>query len=530
MKKKLLSVLLAAALLFALLPQFSLTAAAAETSGACGDSAKWSYDASTATLTISGSGSVSTADLMACKAWYPYLDQIRSVVVKPGITEIQAYAFAGCTNLQSVSLPDTLTSMTDMIFYNCTSLKSIDLPDSITNLGGGVFYGCTALTSLRFPKNLETVWSQILMGCSSLTSVTLPPNAKYIMAYAFRDCTSLNSIELPASLERIDFDAFLNTGIYNRDSNYSGNVLHIGVWAIAAKPEAKSISIKSGTKYIADNAFDNHFELTKAELPASLRSISRGAFSCCSALKEVLVPAGVEEIGSGAFTACDALTLTVMNPSCTIYDYKNTLGTPGKTVIRGYAGSTAQSYAEKYKYSFVVPTFLDVLDSAFFAKAVTWAVDNGVTKGTAPGKFSPNDTCTRGQVVTFLHRAVGSPKPEGTENPFTDVKSGAFYYKSVLWAVVNKITSGMTKTTFEPDGSCTRGQVVTFLWRAKGCPEPESQDNPFTDVKPGAFYYKAVLWAVENKITNGMSKTAFAPNATCTRGQIVTFLYRAMNG
>ncbi len=530
MWKKVLSLLLAAALLLTLVPQLTLPAAAAETSGKCGDNATWSFNASTGTLTISGSGTVNTADLMMMKLWAPYLDQIRTVVVNNGITEIMAYAFANCPNLQSVSLPNTLTSLSDLVFAYCPSLKSISLPDSITNMGGGVFVECTSLTSLRFPSKLKTVWSQIAMGCTSLTSVTLPPNTTTIMTRAFMDCVKLTSIQIPSSVETIEADAFRNTGIYNTERNWSGNVLCIGPWAVAGKPDAKQLQIKAGTKYIAKSAFDGIQTLTKAELPESLVRIGSGAFAGCTALKEVSVPEGVRTIESYAFSGCDALTLTVMNPNCSIEQDTHTLGTAGKTVIRGYAGSTAQSYAEKYKYSFVVPTFLDVLDSAFYAKAVTWAVDNGVTKGTAPGKFSPNDTCTRGQVVTFLHRAVGSPKPEGTENPFTDVKSGAFYYKSVLWAVANKITSGMTKTTFEPDGSCTRGQVVTFLWRAKGCPEPESQDNPFTDVKPGAFYYKAVLWAVENKITNGMSKTAFAPNATCTRGQIVTFLYRAMNG
>ena len=347
------------------------------------------------------------------------------------------------------------------------------------------------------------------------------------MNYAFRDCTSLNSIELPASLERIDFDAFLNTGIYNRESNYKGNVLHIGVWAIAAKPDAKSISIKAGTKYIADNAFDNHFELTKAELPASLRKISRGAFACCPALKEVLVPAGVREIGSAAFTACDALTLTIMNPSCTIYKSNDTLGTPGKTVIRGYEGSTAQSYAKKYGYTFVAPMFLDVLDSAFYANSVAWAVDNGVTKGTAAGLFSPNDTCSRAQTVTFLWRACGSPEPETTDCPFTDVATGAFYYKAVLWALENGITTGTSPEKFSPDLGCTRGQVVTFLWRAKDKPAPESDANPFTDVNEGKFYTEAVLWAVEKEITKGTSETRFSPDAACTRGQIVTFLNRA---
>ena len=168
-------------------------------------------------------------------------------------------------------------------------------------------------------------------------------------------------------------------------------------------------------------------------------------------------------------------------------------------------------------------------EKAFYYEPVYWAVENKVTNGIDEDHFGPNEGCTRGQVVTFLWRAAGCPEPESEKTTFTDVKQTAFYYKAVLWAVENKITNGMTETTFAPDATCTRGQIVTFLWRAAGSPEPEKTDNPFSDVKAGAFYYKAVLWAVENGITKGVSDTLFAPDQTCTRGQVVTFLYRAVD-
>ena len=153
-------------------------------------------------------------------------------------------------------------------------------------------------------------------------------------------------------------------------------------------------------------------------------------------------------------------------------------------------------------------------------------MENGITTGTSSNTFSPDSTCTRAQVVTFLWRANGSPEPTQTVNPFTDVKEGQYYYKAVLWAVENSITTGTSKTTFSPDSGCTRGQVVTFLWRAEGQPESTSSANPFKDVTDGQYYYKAVLWAVENEITKGTSADQFSPDSTCTRGQIVTFLYR----
>ena len=127
-------------------------------------------------------------------------------------------------------------------------------------------------------------------------------------------------------------------------------------------------------------------------------------------------------------------------------------------------------------------------------------------------------------------RTAGSPAPQNTVNPFTDVKQGSFCYQAVLWAVENKITNGMSPSTFAPDKTCTRGQVVTFLWRFRNTPDPKNDSTQFQDVPAKAFYARAVAWAVENKITNGTDSTHFSPEATCTRGQVVTFLYRTMTG
>ena len=175
----------------------------------------------------------------------------------------------------------------------------------------------------------------------------------------------------------------------------------------------------------------------------------------------------------------------------------------------------------------VTNPFTDVKETDYFYEPVLWAVQNGITSGMSATKFMPGNPCTRGQVVTFLWRAAGEPEPASRVNPFTDVSASAFYYKAVLWAVEEGITTGMSATQFMPNNPCTRGQVVTFLHRAAGEPEPENPKNPFTDVKASGFYYDAVLWAVENGITTGMSATTFDPGRTCTRGQVVTFLYRA---
>ncbi len=172
--------------------------------------------------------------------------------------------------------------------------------------------------------------------------------------------------------------------------------------------------------------------------------------------------------------------------------------------------------------------FEDVSAGVFYFDPVAWAVEKGITTGATETTFNPNGNCQRAQVVTFLWRAAGSPEPTKNENPFTDVKESDFYYKAVLWAVEKGITNGLTATTFGPFELCNRAQVVTFLWRAMGSPE-STADVSFTDVQPGQFYSTAVAWAVENNITNGISATEFGVGGTCNRAQVVTFLYRTYN-
>ena len=173
--------------------------------------------------------------------------------------------------------------------------------------------------------------------------------------------------------------------------------------------------------------------------------------------------------------------------------------------------------------------FRDVTRYDYFYSAVKWAAENGIASGTSRYTFSPDTVCTRAQTVTFLWRAAGSPMPSYRISPFTDVNYGDYYYNAVLWAVEQGITTGLTATTFGPDKTVTRGQVATFLYRAASAVKPNIT-NPFTDVKSTAYNYDAILWAYDNRITTGTSTTTFSPDAFCTRAQIVTFLYRFYQG
>ena len=169
--------------------------------------------------------------------------------------------------------------------------------------------------------------------------------------------------------------------------------------------------------------------------------------------------------------------------------------------------------------------FVDVATGSYYEDAVDWAVENGITTGVSANCFGPNGVCTRAQAVTFLWRAAGSPAPRSRTMPFTDVPAGSYYYDAVLWAVENGITKGTSETRFSPDDTCTRAQIVAFLWRSEKSPAAGTA-NPFADVKSTAYYADAVLWAVREDITKGTTNTTFSPDADCTRAQIVTFLWR----
>ena len=295
-------------------------------------------------------------------------------------------------------------------------------------------------------------------------------------------------------------------------------------------------------------AFEKEFaskirgESGDVKIPEAVQTIGMGAFLQCDRLVHVTIPESVTSIEYLAFQNCRRLQrLTVMNGDCEINEDVSTMCDPAQTEIIGRRDSKAERYAKRFGYKFTdyndayggpdapVNPFVDVERGEYCYAPVLWAVYHSpqITKGTDAAHFSPNAACTRGQVVTFLWRAAGCPKPAGTDNPFTDVRPGDYFYKAVLWAVEKGVTRGTSDTLFSPNDGCTRGQVVTFLWRAAGSPVPSGAGTAFADVKPGAFYEKAVAWAVEKGITRGMTETTFAPNAACTRGQVVTFLYRS---
>ena len=291
------------------------------------------------------------------------------------------------------------------------------------------------------------------------------------------------------------------------------------------------------------NAWMNNYSpnnVKKIVIGSGITSIGRAAFQGCAYVKSVDIANGVTKICRGAFTQCWALDYVIIPTSVNTIEmtaFGNAIS--GSTMNDVYyCGSAAQwgriSIGEhndsllkaSFHYNYDPNmSFTDVAADSYCYDAVQWAVANGITNGTDATHFSPNAGCTRGQVVTFLWRAAGEPTVGGNVG-FVDVAPGSYCYEAVKWAVANGITKGTDATHFSPNATCTRGQVVTFMYRAAGEPAVGGS-NGFVDVAAGSYCYNAVQWAVAKGITKGTDTTHFSPNATCTRGQVVTFLYRA---
>ena len=480
-------------------------------SGTFGDNLKWKITGQT--LTITGSGEMMNLDEYQEAPWYEYWDIISHVNLPEGLLSIGDGAFSGCCYLADPVIPGSVRTIGEGAFYNCSAIMKLTIPEGVTSIADGAFYSCHLL----------------------------------------------GEVSIPDSVSRIGYKVFGDTDLANNDRNWTGGLLYFDDWVVGAYEDIKTAQIKAGTKGLCDALFYECQDLTSVSVPDSVTYIGEGAFYDCVNLKSVKIPNGVtrinqwtygfceeltsieipesvEFVGEYAFYGCESLkSVTIANKECVIEEGDEEpeymLGIPGQTTIYGYADSTAQAYADKYGYRFVelsekVP-FIDVPAKAFYVDPVAWAVENDITKGVDDTHFGSDKACTRGQVVTFLWRAAGCPEPKSTETGFKDMKPGAFYEKAVAWAVEEGITKGLSDTAFGPDATCTRGQIVTFLYRAADRQGEIYDCLPFGDVRPEDYFFPAVGWAVANGVTNGMTENTFGPNEICTRGQVVTFLYRA---
>ena len=506
-----------------------------------------------------------------------------SVTLPESLTSIGAGAFGSCFDLKNVSIPNAVTSIGSSAFSYCIALTSITIPASVANICVAPFRYCWALTEIRVNENNAAYCNDeygVLFNKdktelieapenAALEDYTIPQSVTYIKDYAFFCCKALKCFTIPASVANIDERAFLSCDNL-KSVVFEGDAPSVGSEAFYTRDELTSeysiipgltlyyIEGKEGWTTPEWNGYPTatwdgvnvpHTHKYQSVVTAPTCTEKGYTTYTCAICEDSYVADEVAALGhdlvtdAGVAVTCTESGLTE-GKHCSRCDYKierqaiaalghvwdegkvTTVPTTEKEGVRTFTCTRCETtMTEPIDKLQGTVSFKDVDEKAYFAAAVEWAVAKNITKGTAADTFAPNDTCTRGQIVTFLWRAAGEPTPSGTETPFTDVKQSDYWYNAVLWAVEQGITAGTSATTFSPNEGCTRGQVATFLWRYENKPAPAAK-NPFEDVKKGAYYYDAVLWAVEADVTKGTSATTFAPNDTCTRGQIVTFLYR----
>lgn len=553
---------------------------------------------------------------------------LETLIFGSKIKSIGAFAFSGCTSLKEIRFVNSSLEAIDNDAFRNTAITSVEIPDTVSYMGYGIFYG-TKLTSVRLPDSLRRLSHSTFGNCVELTAVDLnqiteidgQSGNEANQNAVFFNCDKLKVLRLPATLTTlggqntalatgcddiiVDATACPNVKVgacaFNMHASwgggYSGSALVYVQKAtdnVTAKDGSSTyehytkvvtVAITNGGIFLADSKFESgklaapiqdgyKFEgwyesenfsgsaVTDASVGKTyyakwtedkddsiygqsknvdLGIIAEGGSTSATVGFTGTIALDRAESDHNYFTAdISGMTVTVapadgLKPGTykdTIYVYTETGATHFIYITLTVTEKSADADQPQGDLPFWLPAaigsnpFSDVAGGAYYNEAVRWAVKNGIASGTDAKHFSPDAACTRGQAVTFLWRAAGCPAPALAENPFADVKPTDYCYDAVLWAVQTGVAKGTSASTFSPDAACTRGQIVTFLYRAAGSPSGYANSG-YTDVPETSYCAAPVAWAVALRVTSGTSAITFSPDALCTRAQIVTFLYRA---
>lgn len=491
----------------------------------------WKLD-SNGLLTISGKGYMNNYGLSLSKT-APWGTDIKSVVVESGVLNVGARSFYHCDKLTSVTLSESVDGIGNSAFEGCTSLRSIDLPDSLDYICDSLFKGCTALESVVIPEKVIDIRESAFAGCTNLTEVYFPDGLKDIKSGAFEYCRKLKSVTIPDSVLFPGSSIFARC--YSLESvKLSANQVGIGNYTFVGCTNLKSLTIGKNFSFAGEYAFG-------LDINGLYDSVSYGAVPYLNDVYYAGSPAewtNVEYCKENFQLARIHYYDTGSNHKYTDTVYPASCTSTGRIEHVCTCGIKYTEYLCELGHEFVdnicvrcgasasTDGFTDISSDKYYFDAINWAVGSGITLGTTESTFSPNDVCTRAQIVTFLWRAAGRPVYNDGVLQFVDVPQSAYYYNAVKWAERNNITEGTDSTHFSPNATCTRAQIVTLLMRANRFTD-DAPKVDFVDVTDGSYYCKAVCWATKYGVTLGTDATHFSPNSGCTRSQVVTFMYRA---
>ena len=479
-----------------------------------------------------------------CEAAFAYCNGLTAVLIPDGVTSIGNEAFWYCDSLTSVTLSDSVRTIGNDAFQGCSALKSINIPDSVTDIGVGAFWGtpiyetterwtdgvlyldnwlieakeavagiypvrtgtvgiaatafsyCERLTGVKLPDSLTSISSFAFAYCSNLTTITIPDGVTSLRECVFRGCDKLTSVTLPDGVTSIDTGVFYGCG------------------------SLASVTIPDCVTSISEHAFEGCRSLQVITIPDGVTSIGEAAFYGCNNLQAVYFMGNAPVLGSSVFQITDEKTWEGINiPGLTLYYIEGKAGWTRPT-WNGYPTATWAPAAEN--------SYTDVSEKEWYFDAVQYASQNGLMNGVGNGKFDPEGSMTRAMLVTVLWRYEGEPA-EG-ENTFTDVPNGTWYTDAVAWAAEKGIVGGVGNGNFDPNGSITREQMATILFRYaqnKGIEiSKRGELSGFADSGNVSSWAKdAVQWTVAEKIING-SDGKLLPQGNATRAQVSAILMR----
>ena len=480
--------------------------------------------------------------------------------VPSGTVAIAGGAFKDCAKLESLVIPDSVISIGKSAFENCAALKRITLPKSITKLEALTFSGCTALAEITLPDGLKTLGEKVFSGCAALKSVKIPAEVTVIPTEAFSGCSSLESITIPKSVSHINERAFDGCTALKK-VDYLGSDTD---WSQVTK-ETGNNALDNAEKSFTRTDHEHKYTDTVIPPTCTERGCTVHLCSCGDKREDSYTPPLGHSYKGGICVRCGILDPNkdiphkhdfipiVTKPTCMTEGFTTYTCSCGECYTKDYVSAVGhKTQLQNAKAAgcltggYTGDEVCTVCGKVFKQGSVIFALghDPQPARVKAPtcteSGYTGDLICMRCGDMTQIGKTVAAAGHKffggvcsvcGTKGAeaapeFDDVKPGAFYFDAVQWVVENGISNGTGKNTFSPNSVCSRYQIVMFLWRAAGQPEAKAAVS-FADVKPGDIFYEAVQWAVERGITKGTSSTSFSPYAPCTRGQIVTFLHRS---